>query len=547
MQTPRSVDISAAEWRWVIALSGILVTLTLVPYAWALASNHAADDWQFMGMLANPKDGATYLSKIEQGRNGAWLFELRHTPEAHNGAGFHVFYLFLGHAARLTGLSSLLVFHLARVATSLFMYIALYQFGATVWVRLRPRRLFFALAAVGSGLGWLLLLIDPDEIAIDLNMPEAFPFFASFANPHFPLSIACLALIASTFLEAFRRGFSEWPTADNGGLQVMLLSMVLALIQPFALVPIGAALVVYLVVRAYLTRRIPSHELRWSSMLWLPALPFAVYYAAVLRFNDVMAAFNEQNLTPSPAPHLYIFGYGMLLVVALPGLVRAVRRFERDGDQFMLLWFVLNIILLYLPLNLQRRLTMGLIIPLVFFAVRALEDFWFFKVPKRWRTPALAALFVLLLPSNLLNLSIPLFGVTASPESGLESGLLVETDYWDAFRWLDRRGDRDAVVLAAPTISVWIPAYTPARVVYGHEYETVPAKVREQQVEAYYRGADCTTLTSSAVPFHVDYIFWGPQEQALAADGATAAPCVESLPADTLRETFGDVTVFIRP
>lgn len=546
MQTLRSVDISAAEWRWVIVISGILVALTMVPYAWALASNHAEDQWQFMGMLANPKDGATYLSKIEQGRNGAWLFELRHTPEAHNGAGFHVFYLFLGHAARLTGLSSLLIFHLARVATSLFMYIALYQFGATVWVRLRPRRLFFTLVAVGSGLGWLLLLIDSEAIAIDLNMPEAFPFFAAFANPHFPLSIACLALIASTFVEVFRRGFTAEPAADNGGLQVMVLSMVLALIQPFALVPIGTALVAYLLVRAYLTRRIPSHELRWSSMLWLPAVPFAVYYAAVFRFNDVMAAFNEQNLTPSPAPYLYIFGYGMLLILALPGLVRAVRRFERDGDQFMLLWFVLNVALLYAPFNLQRRLTVGLIIPLVFFAVRSLEDFWFFKVPKRWRAAALGALLVLLLPSNVLNLSIPLFGISASPESGLESGLLVETDYWNAFRWIDRRGDQNAVALAAPTISAWIPAYTPARVVYGHEFETVPSEERKEQVEAWYHGADCATLTSAALPFHVDYIFWGPQERELAAE-SNAAPCVEALPADTLRETFGDVTVFIRP
>ena len=167
-------------------------------------------------------------------------------------------------------------------------------------------------------------------------------------------------------------------------------------------------------------------------MLWFPVVPFAVYYGAVFRFNDVMAAFNEQNLTPSPAPHLYIFGYGMLLIVALPGLVRAVRRFERDGDQFMLLWFVLNVLLLYAPFNLQRRLSVGLIIPLVFFAVRSLEDFWFFKVPKRWRTPAFVTLLVLLLPTNLLNLAIPLFGVSASPESGLENGLLVESDYADA-------------------------------------------------------------------------------------------------------------------
>lgn len=546
MQTLRSVDISASEWRWVILISGVLVTLTLIPYAWALASNQGAGDWQFMGMLANPKDGATYLSKIEQGRSGAWLFELRHTPEAHNGAGINVFYLFLGHAARLTGLSSVLVFHLARVATSLFMYIALYQFGATVWIRLRPRRLFFVLVAAGSGLGWLLLLIDPDAIAIDLKAPEAFPLFAAFANPHFPLSIACLALIASTFVVVFRRGYSAEPSVENGGLQVMLLSMALALIQPFALVPIGSALVAYLVVRAHLTRRIPSHELRWSSMLWLPALPFAMYYAAVLRFNDVMAAYNEQNVTPSPAPYLYLFGYGLLLIVALPGLVRAVRRFERDGDQFMLLWFVLNVALLYAPFNLQRRMAIGLIIPLVFFAVRSLEDYWFFKVPKRWRAPAFAALLIFLLPSNLLNLALPLFGVVASPESGLENGMLVESDYWEAFAWLSDQGETDAVVLAAPTISVWIPAYTPDRVVYGHEYETVPARKRLAQVERWYRGEDCATLLGGAVPFHVQYIFWGPQEQAFAEDSA-ASSCVGSLPDRTPRETFGDVTVFIRP
>lgn len=142
MQTLRSVYVSTAEWRWVIVISGLLVALTLVPYAWALATNETADGWQFMGMLSNPKDGATYLSKIEQGRRGAWLFELRHTPESHNGAGFHTFYIFLGHIARLTGLSSRLIFHIARVATSLLMYISIYQLGATIWIRLRPRRCF---------------------------------------------------------------------------------------------------------------------------------------------------------------------------------------------------------------------------------------------------------------------------------------------------------------------------------------------------------------------------------------------------------------------
>ncbi|MCD4684945.1 MAG: hypothetical protein K8S97_03300 [Anaerolineae bacterium] len=553
MQTLRSIYVSTAEWRWVIIISGILVALTLVPYAWALASNQSDDGWQFMGMLTNPRDGATYLSKIEQGRAGAWLFELRYTPETHDGAGFHSFYLFLGHAARVTGLSSLVIFHLARVATSFFMYISLYQLGATIWVRLRPRRLFFTLLAVGSGLGWFLLLFDPNRLAVDMTVPEAFPFYATYTNAHFPMSIACLALIASIYIIVFRRGYNAAPSVENGGLGLILLSVLLALIQPMALMPIGGALMIYVAVRAYLTREFPNHELRWASMLILPAIPFALYDLIVFRFNDVMGVFNEQNYTPSPPPYRYLFGYGLLLIVAIPGLVRAVRRFERDGDQLMLIWIIVNAAGLYAPFNLQRRLALGLIIPLVYFAVRALEDYWFYKVAEKLRGAAMITLIVFLVPTNVFVLGIPLFGAVINSDSGISAGLLVESDYWKTIQWLDDRDEADAVVLAAPNISLWIPAYTEQVVVYGHPFETIHAEKRLEQVEQWYRGQDCDTLFSDEQSFSIRYIIWGPQEQEIAAeddDGNTypdAGKCVDTLPADRIEQEIveGDVTLFI--
>jgi hypothetical protein len=542
MQTLRSADVSTAEWRWVIIISGLLVALTLVPYAWALARNQADDNWQFMGMLSNPKDGATYLSKIEQGRRGSWLFELRYTPEAHDGAGFHTFYLFLGHIARLTGLSSRVIFHLARVATSFFMYISIYQLGATIWIRLRPRRLFFTLMAVGSGLGWLLLLFNPDALAVDISIPEAFPFLASYTNPHFPLSIACLALIASAYMVVFRRGYKDPPRVDNGGLGIMLLTMVLALIQPTALVPIGGTLAVYTLIRYSLTREWPAHEIRWAAMLWMPVLPFVMYDFAVFRFNDIMSAFNEQNQTPSPALYLYLFGYGLLLLVAVPGLVRAVRRFERGGDQLMLVWFIVNAIGLYAPFNLQRRLALGLIIPVVYFAVRALEDFWFYKVPDQWRAPSMIALIVFIVPTNVFMLGIPLFGVVFDPDSGLDKGMLVETGYWNTFEWLNDHGEDNTVVLASPNVSLWIPAYTREVVVYGHPFETVPNDERLEQVEDFYRGIDCETLLGDGLPFDVRYIMWGPQERHFAEkddDDVTypdAGKCIREIPEDRIEQ-----------
>lgn len=555
MRPFRTEDVSTHEWRWVAYLGGFLVALTLLPYAWAMFVSD--NTWSFMGVLANPQDGATYFAKIRQGMQGNWLFELQYTPETHDRAGFFLFYLLLGHLARLLGFSTVVIFHLARVATSFFMFTALYQLGAYVWQRLRPRRLFLALTAMGSGLGWLVIIIYPtvDPLPPDLNVPEGFPLYAAYANPHFPLSIGCLALLAGICLQVFRPGFKESPNVDNGGLSVIVYSIILAIIQPPALMSIGGALVVFIVVNAYTRREIPWHEVRWTAMICLPAFPIALYYVLVFRTNDIFGQFNEQNITPSPNILLTIFGYGLLLLVAFPGIARAARRFERDGDQFMLIWLIVAAVALYLPYPLQRRFFIGLIIPIVFFAVRSLEDYWFSKVRTRWHKLALILLFVFMLPSNIIALGIPLFGAVANREEGAEAGLLVDRDYAEIYDWLEEFGAEGEVVLASSEISLWVPAETDLRVIYGHPYETVPSEDRYEQVKDFFSGRDCNTLLSDGdLDFTVSYVIWGDRENALAEQirednpDETFEDCEETLISFVETEqqisTFGDVTLY---
>src|SRR5262249_40155063 len=127
----------------------------------------------------------------------------------------------------------------------------------------------------------------------------------------------------------------------------------------------------------------PELELRWVLLVILPAIPILAYYLLAVNSNPVFAGWNAQNSTPSPSPDKYILGYGLLLIVAIPGLWRGLRYFERDGDRFMLIWVIIMPLLLYAPFNLQRRLFIGLIIPIVYFAVRALEDYWFYLFERR--------------------------------------------------------------------------------------------------------------------------------------------------------------------
>jgi hypothetical protein len=118
-----------------------------------------------------------------------------------------------------------------------------------------------------------------------------------------------------------------------------------------------------------------------------------------------------------------------------------------------------------------------------------------------------------MLPSNVLALLVPLYGGAFNREEGAEVGLVIENDYVQAFDWLQENGIENEIVLAAPPVSVWTPAETNLRVVYGHPLETVHADRREQQVEAFYDGDDCDDLFDDDVGFSVDYVVWGPREE----------------------------------
>ena len=76
---------------------------------------------------------------------------------------------------------------------------------------MRARRIFFLIAVLGAGLGWLFAPLLQDTAFPDLAIPEAFSLYSTFMNVHFPLTIACLALLTSLFITAYRPGAEARP------------------------------------------------------------------------------------------------------------------------------------------------------------------------------------------------------------------------------------------------------------------------------------------------------------------------------------------------
>lgn len=514
MQTQSTVHITPAEWRWVVIFGGALVIVAFVPFLWVALSGVVGTQWQFMGVLNNYRDGATYLSKMQQGMNGSWLVYFWHTPEAHSGAFIQVIYPALGQLARFVGLQPIALFHAARVASSFVMYMALYQMGASIWMRLRARRIFFVIAAVGSGLGWFFYPWMPDANFPDLTIPEMFPLYSSLVNVHFPLALTCLALIASVVIVAFRPGESGDPAVHNGGLLAGVLSFALSLLYPQALLPIGIAVGIYVVVRWYQQRGFRQRELRWLLVVVLPAVPMAAYYAAAITYNPALNEWTRQNVTPAPPPLVLLLGLGVPLLMALPGIYRAVRRFEPDGDQFMLIWLLVMLVMVYLPTTIQRRFAAGMMIPIAYFATRSLEDFWFRYVNRRWRYRLLVVVVPLMTLSIVLLLAINL---------RVNIGPFLSRDYAGALLWLHDHTRSSDVILASEEVSVWIPAWAGARAVYGHPYETLDAATKRRAVLDWFGGQvdNCQALLDD---YQVRYVIVGPLEEQLGPSN-----CLESL------------------
>ncbi len=535
MQSGFTAHVAPAEWRWVMIVGTLMVLLAFAPYGLLVASGSSANDWQFMGILHNSRDGATYLSKMRLGAEGEWLVHFQHTPEPHDGAFIQVIYPLMGQVAGLTGIPVPVLFHAARVVASLFMYLALYQLAAAIWMRVRTRRIFIVLVALGAGLGWLYVIVTGGQVdSPDLSIPEAFPLQATFANVHFPLAIACLALLTSIMIEVFRPGLVEEPRLNNGGTFAVLTSLALSLLYPQALVPFGGALVLFAGWRWLRKRKIDLRELSWVLAVLVPAVPIAAYYGAIILYNPAMAEWGRQNVTQAPSLPVLLVGFAIPLLIAAPGIYRAARRLEAHDDRFMLIWLVVILIAIYLPTNIQRRFAIGLMIPLAYFGTRALEAFWFQRISnRRWRYRLLIVALPVMALSHLFVLFVPtLPALINRPDQS--QGLFLERDYVLAFDWLDRRTGQNDVVLASAPVSQWLPGWAGVRVVYGHPFETLQADVKEQQVIAWYAdGQDCQAILDQ---YAVRYILYGPEEAKL---GETA--CLNDLEEVT---RIGEVAIY---
>lgn len=496
---------SERTFYWIIA--GIFLAASMLPYL--IAANAGGDDLVFGGFLFNPIDGNTYLAKMQQGFASAWRFTLPYTAEKGASWLLFLYYLFLGHVARWTGLSLLWVYHLARLAGCLALLTGLKRYIQRSLGEGAAARLAFLLAAFGSGLGWLIL--PSGAYTADFWVAEAYPFLSAFATPHFSLGLGLLLFL----LAPPPAGVESPPAWQVQALRTTLLAFCLAIISPFGVV-IALVGLAWPAGRVFFPlRRASIPALLGEKFLWvlLGGAPWLAYDQWAAWRDPLLAGWDAQNLTPTPPVWDLALAFSPLLLLAIPGVILALRSGSTNLRR-VAAWLILGALLLYAPFGLQRRFMMGLSVPVVVMGV------WFLgqrlQNPRRlWLAGSL--LLALALPTNL----VILLSTQGAAAAG-DPNLYYSRGEAQAFDWIRAETPPDSLILAAPETGLLLPAHTGRQVIYGHPFETVNAAAEKAVVETYFAAPDPALL----VQRQVDVVFYGPRERKLGGRAPQGLPVV---------------------
>ena len=516
-------SIGWTEWRWVFWLALAVIIITSLPLLYGWWATPA--DYQFTGIhFALPNDWFVFYSYLEQVRQGHWLFTNLFTAEPSQPV-FNILWLVVGWLAKIFHLGDVAAFNLARIILIPVFFSVAYVFIGYLFDSIKQRRWVLILLTFSSGLGFLLLnqiIIYPYNFAagqhhwpMDLWVPEFNTFLTLYYSPHF---IASLTLfLATIFLAALAAETKLIRYSFSAGITALVLFS----FHPFHVISLLSVILVY-----YLVLMLEAKKWSWPlfghySLLVLLAAPAIIYYLYLVQTDWVIGQKALQNLNFTTPLWLTFFSGGVLLLLALvqTGLILIKKQFS-SRNLLLIVWFLVQFVMIYWPVNYQRRMTEGWHFPLV--ALTALSLFplshWWKKKnksgPKRvfeWRWAFLVLLSLGLVISNLFQLAADFIVYNERRTLAYISQEII-----DAALWFKSTDPNSVIFNSSDRIVNIIPAYAGRPVYVGHGVETPAFGPKQTEVAWFFdHNRDQDKEINFLRRRNIDYLFYGPSERAL--------------------------------
>ncbi|MBI3290902.1 hypothetical protein HYZ76_01310, partial [Candidatus Falkowbacteria bacterium] len=291
--------------------------------------------------------------------------------------------------------------------------------------------------------------------------------------------------------------------------------------HPFHVLSVFAVISASFLVLMIKEKKILWYLVRYYLVFNLLSTPAILYYFYLLKVDPVWSQKALQNLTFITPLWITLFSYGLLLVFAVVGAYLLIKQKNTSAKFiFIISWAAAQFLVLYSPVNFQRRMTEGLHFPLVILTAVAL--FFIYSQIKQQNTAlkkflfsqryaVLMILVVLFTASNFFLLAVDGYIYFSRREMSY-----IDKSYIEAAEWL-KKVPADAIIFnSSRTFVNPVPAYSGRTVYVGHGVETPFFRQKENEVKWFFnrnRSEDIELVFLKKR--NIDYIFYTPAERAL--------------------------------
>lgn len=494
---PTTLSKKYPSWFW--GFAALVLLLSSLPYLFGWLN--APPESLYLGVHSAVDDQAVYASWIKQAQEGRFFFENRFTTEEQQPLTVNLYFWFLGNVAKLTGIP--IAMHLGRLLFGLFFLMALFTLIRRTTSSELGQKVTFLLAIFGAGTGWLYWERYGNSGPIDVWQTEAFTFPSLMYTGLFCAGLWLMVTIWNKILDAREHRSAVIP----GFLCVLFLTN----IHTYDTLTLGLVGIGFLASQIAAGNATPVWVGR-SALIALGGVPSALWFIYV-RSQDPVFAARAATETYSPNIMNVLVGYGPLFLLALLafwisryrsevketigpatmgglgfiGLLIAISLMQSNynGESFwvgftgwlifyvigiilcifmkpanpvyglLFSWMILGIIIIYYPDYFQRKLTMGLSIPIGILAGLCL--YWLLDpLSKPELKRSLATLFVIALSiTSAFWISREILMARDNISKTTQHAIYYGSDVKDILEYLSKNADpSDNVLIATPGMTV---------------------------------------------------------------------------------------------
>ncbi len=440
---------------------------------------------------ANPytaADKMVYKNMIQQGREGILFMRNVHTTDPQHGRMLSPVWYVIGQTGAWFNLTNNAAYQIYRVLFTLIFCWLLYLFLAQLFVHEVERVIAGLFVYFSGGFGWLYLITHPwllqasSQIKfffspVDLYVTEGNTLLNFAQAPLF--SFSQVALVASAFIFVRYREKVNW-LWDSVNAAIIL---VLGTMHPYDMPIVFAVLGSWTVWHIYTSGSWLS--LKRFMLLGCAALITIAYNFYALFSEPVLRSWYEQNLVYSPLITNYLWGYGLLLPLALVGLFMMGTQKKHDPWWAMILiWCAIIPLLLYLPLDVNRRFINGWHIVLAITAYAGCS-YLFRAIHRQWLRVIYVLILAVALGSSLgLYFVINLYFEPSAYGYGYYYITPDEKQVIDFLRGATTVNDH--LLTSDMKTSFTLTSELNRLVFRGHDHQTPQAPLKQQQMDWFF-------------------------------------------------------------